>query len=205
MEEEIRKNLEELAKAYRQKIEVAKVPYDQFREQGGATADDAFKMVKEKFEKEFGFREETPVLAETPKPTLVVEKPRQLMLHVKESKELVRWAEGMWNVVVSDVVPDELPLGRVDSEGKPVINEVLRTTFQRNDGQTIEGISSRVFSTKSKLYHWYVAITKKIPEIGEDIDVGELIGKKCRIVVKDKMTKRGAVASQVVDALSAEE
>ncbi len=207
-ETEIEKNLEELAKAYDKKLEVAKAIYDDCRKQGGATAEDAFKITKEKFEQEFGFREETPIPAETPElkpaPATKPIKTRQLVLRVKESKELVHWDEGAWNTVVSGITSDEMPLGRIDSNGAPIINEVFRISFQRNDGQAIDGITSRIFSTKSKLYSWYSAILGREPAVGEDIDLNELVGRRCRIIVKNKATKRGGVASQVTDVLSAE-
>ncbi|GAI10259.1 unnamed protein product, partial [marine sediment metagenome] len=176
------KNLEEIATAYGKKPEVAKTIYDNCIKQGGATAEDALKLTKEKFEQEFGFREETPISTETsePEPALATTKPtktRQLVLRVRESKELVHWDEGAWNTVISGITPDEMPLGRIDSNGAPIINEVFRIAFQRNDGQAIDGITSRIFSTKSKLYSWYSAILGREPAVGEDIDLNELVGR----------------------------
>ncbi len=64
---------------------------------------------------------------------------------------------------------------------------------------TIQGVTTRRFTPRSKAYKWLSAIAGREFEVGEEIDFDEFIGQPCRIIVENKELRNGGEISRVVD------
>ena len=113
-----------------------------------------------------------------------IEEVEDFDVEVKESFELVRVDEDVYDAELTKLV--KLPNVTVEREGKEEIVDMLKWTFTTPDGIEIDGTSSVKFTPKSKAYGWATKLLGKEPEIGQSLGPKALVGKSCKIVVKDK-------------------
>lgn len=127
-----------------------------------------------------------------------IEEVEDFDVEVKESFELVRVDEDVYDGELTKLV--KLPNVKVEREGKEEIVDMLKWTFTTPDGIEIDGTSSVKFTPKSKAYAWATKLLGKEPEIGQSLGPKVLVGKACKIVVKDKKrmtTFQGKTEEQV--------
>ena len=105
-------------------------------------------------------------------------------LPVSESKkfEVPALADGVYNTTVKGV---GLKIGLTNAKGE--IFDALIWHFDIN-GQGIDGFTSSKLTTMSKAYSWVTAILGKTPELGKDFSMSVLVGKPCKVLVKNKGT-----------------
>ncbi len=119
----------------------------------------------------------------------------------KQEANLTRIEEGVYSAVFRGVEEREIETER----GK---RKVLVWTFEveTDDGAVeIQGLTSTKVSTgrtPSKAYNWLCAIAGKKFEPDEEIDVDELIGSECVVIVENKELGDTEV-SRVVDVKKA--
>ena len=105
-------------------------------------------------------------------------------IEVKESFELIRVDEDVYDADLTKLV--KLPSVKVEREGNVEEVDMLKWQFTTPDGIEIDGTSSCKFTPKSKAYGWATKLLGKEPEIGQALGPKQLVGKACKIVVKDK-------------------
>lgn len=113
-----------------------------------------------------------------------IEEVEDFDIEVKESFELVRVDEDVYDAELTKLV--KLPNVKVEREGKEEMVDMLKWTFTTPDGIEIDGTSSVKFTPKSKAYGWATKLLGKEPDIGQSLGPKALVGKSCKIVVKDK-------------------
>jgi hypothetical protein len=59
------------------------------------------------------------------------------------------------------------------------------------DGTQITGVSSLVMSPKAKAYDWYSALTGESPQLGDEIDLDSVIGRRVNLNVILEDTDNG--------------
>lgn len=86
--------------------------------------------------------------------------------------------------------------------------EMVRIDFMLSgddecDGRQVSGVASKRMSENTKLGRWVAAILGRVPEVGEEIAVKDLLNKECRVIVKHKANVDGTVFANVAQVLSA--
>lgn len=111
-----------------------------------------------------------------------------IMLKVKET-ESVMVPEGLYKATVKQI-----------EEGTGTFGDYLKFIFEISEGENKGVTKSSIASKKltrsksgkaSKLYDYVEAITKVTPTAGEDLDIEQLLGKPCQILVKNDKEKDG--------------
>ncbi len=108
---------------------------------------------------------------------------------------------GTYEAICTDLKPDEFPESQYDPY---VYRWTLETTeVLDSDGRGIEltAISSRKLTPNSKLTRWVNALLGHIPEIGGEIDLEEVVGKHCLMVVVMKPSASGTEFARVDDLI----
>ena len=113
-----------------------------------------------------------------------IEEIEDFNVEVKESFELVRVDEDVYDAELTKLV--KLPDVTVEREGGEEVVDMLKWTFTTPDGIEIDGTSSVKFTPKSKAFGWATKLLGKEPDIGQSLGPKALVGKACKIVVKDK-------------------
>ena len=75
-----------------------------------------------------------------------------------------------------------------DKEGKLVNSIAIPFEIQEGEykGKVIDGIASLRVTEKTKLGKWAKELGCQVPEIGQNFDTKELIGKSAKIIVKNR-------------------
>ena len=106
--------------------------------------------------------------------------------------------EGLYLAKLVEIRPDTI---MVRGEER----EVIRWRFvvlEEDDKPMVEGLTSNKMTTRSKAYKWASALLGYQPDVGEEIDTDELIGKYAIIKVENK-ERNGRVFSRVADVIKA--
>jgi len=123
-----------------------------------------------------------------------------LKLKVEESKT-GNWRaveEGLYLAKLVEVKPDTI---NVRGEER----EVIRWRFkilEEDDKPMVEGLTSMRMTTRSKAYKWATALLGRQLDVGEEVDLDELIGHYCIVKVENR-EKNGRVFSRVTDVIKA--
>ena len=99
--------------------------------------------------------------------------------------------EGMYPVELVEIKDIETDYG----DGWRWIFDVL----EEEEETLVSGITSQRMSEKSKSYGWASALLGKKPEIGDEIDLDELIGLRGNAELKTKELNDGTEVSNVVE------
>lgn len=79
----------------------------------------------------------------------------------------------------------------IDSDDEK--REVFEWNYKIVEGEykdtEINALSSQTFTTKSKAFQWYKAMTGNEPHVNDEIDLDDLIGSPVRITVKTDVKK----------------
>lgn len=110
---------------------------------------------------------------------------------VDEAAGLSLLDEGMYPVELVEIVDIETDYG----DGWRWIFDVL----EEEEETLVSGITSQRMSEKSKSYGWAAALLGKKPDIGDEIDLDELIGLRGNAELKTKELRDGTEVSNVVD------
>lgn len=110
---------------------------------------------------------------------------------VDEAAGLSLLDEGMYPVELVEIKDIETDYG----DGWRWIFDVL----EEEEETLVSGITSQRMSEKSKSYGWASALMGKKPEIGDEIDLDELIGLRGNAELKTKELNDGTEVSNVVD------
>lgn len=111
-----------------------------------------------------------------------------IILKVKET-ESVMIPEGLYKATVKQI-----------EEGTGNFGDYLKFIFEISEGEFMGVIKNTIASKKlttsksgksSKLYDIVEAINKEKPTANEDLDIEELLGKSCQILVKNDKEKDG--------------
>ena len=70
------------------------------------------------------------------------------------------------------------------------------------DGRQVSGVASRRMSENTKLGRWVAAILGRLPEVGEEVTVRDLIGKDCRVAIKHRTSPDGKTFANVTDVFA---
>jgi len=97
----------------------------------------------------------------------------------------------MYPVELVEIVDIETDYG----DGWRWIFDVL----EEEEETLVSGITSQRMSEKSKSYGWAAALLGKKPDIGDEIDLDELIGLRGNAELKTKELRDGTEVSNVVD------
>lgn len=71
------------------------------------------------------------------------------------------------------------------------------------DERRVSGIATKKLSEDTKLGRWVTAILGRMPAVGEEVTVEDLLHKHCRVVVGHKTSPNGKVFANVVQVLPA--
>ena len=71
------------------------------------------------------------------------------------------------------------------------------------DERRVSGIASKKLSEDTKLGRWVTAILGRMPAVGEEVTVEDLLHKHCRVVVGHKTSSNGKIFANVVRVLPA--
>ena len=110
---------------------------------------------------------------------------------VDEAAGLSLLDEGMYPVELVEIKDIETDYG----DGWRWIFDVL----EEEEETLVSGITSQRMSEKSKSYGWASALLGKKPEIGDEIDLDELIGLRGNAELKTKELNDGTEVSNVVE------
>lgn len=102
--------------------------------------------------------------------------------------------EGVYKAILKEI-----------KEGKGQFGEYLSFSFEISEGESKGNVLNSLASKKltksdtdknSKLFDFVKALTKIEPKLGESLDIEELVGKDCQILVRHKV-KDGTTYSQI--------
>jgi len=110
---------------------------------------------------------------------------------VDEAAGLSLLDEGMYPVELVEIKDIETDYG----DGWRWIFDVL----EEEEETLVSGITSQRMSEKSKSFAWASALMGKTPEVGDEIDLDELIGLRGNADLKTKELNDGTEVSNVVD------
>lgn len=110
---------------------------------------------------------------------------------VDEAAGLSLLDEGMYPVELVEIKDIETGYG----DGWRWIFDVL----EEEEETLVSGITSQRMSEKSKSYGWAAALLGKKPEIGDEIDLDELIGLRGNAELKTKELNDGTEVSNVIE------
>ena len=113
------------------------------------------------------------------------------VVEVEEAVGLSLLDEGMYPVELVEIKDIETDYGG----GWRWIFDVL----EEEEETLVSGITSQRMSEKSKSYGWASALLGKKPEIGDEIDLDELIGLRGNAELKTKELNDGTEVSNVVE------
>ncbi|MCK4329454.1 hypothetical protein KAX02_06390 [candidate division WOR-3 bacterium] len=113
------------------------------------------------------------------------------VVEVEEAVGLSLLDEGMYPVELVEIKDIETDYGG----GWRWIFDVL----EEEEETLVSGITSQRMSEKSKSYGWASALMGKKPEIGDEIDLDELIGLRGNAELKTKELRDGTEVSNVID------
>jgi hypothetical protein len=71
------------------------------------------------------------------------------------------------------------------------------------DGGKVTGLTPTAMMENSKKARWGAALLGRVPEIGENIKMKDVLNKRCRVVVVHKTDDKGQVFANVADVLPA--
>lgn len=106
--------------------------------------------------------------------------------------------EGLYIAKLVEVKPDTI---NVRGEERDIIRWRF-VILEEKDKPMVEGLTSTLFTTRSKAYKWASALLGYQPDVGEEIDTDELIGKYAIVKVENK-ERNGRVFSRVTDVIKA--
>lgn len=118
---------------------------------------------------------------------------------VKETEVSEPIKEGMYDALVKEI-----------DEGTGTFGDYLKISFEITAGEFKGVLKSSVASKKlsksksgkkSKLFEIVTAITGIAPEAGESLDIEKLIGKSCKILVKNGQEKDGITFQNVTEVM----
>lgn len=66
----------------------------------------------------------------------------------------------------------------------------------------VSGITSRRMSEKSKAFKWSSALLGEVPEVGDEVDLDDLIGMGAQVELKTGSLRDGTEVSNVIDVKS---
>ena len=69
------------------------------------------------------------------------------------------------------------------------------------DGEEVSGMCSDKIHENSKLGKWLIAITGKLPNVGDDIDDEEILLKPCRVEIKHTQKNEDTIFANVKTVL----
>jgi len=104
-------------------------------------------------------------------------------------------AEGEYDAEVSGVRDQD------GQHGPMVRAEFTLSTDDEFDGHRVSGLASMKLSEGTKLGRWVTAILGRMPAVGEEITVENLLRKRCRVVVGHKTNSDGKTFANVTDVL----
>lgn len=110
---------------------------------------------------------------------------------VDEAAGLSLLDEGMYPVELAEIKDIETEYG----DGWRWIFDVL----EEEEETLVSGITSQRMSEKSKSYAWASALLGKKPDIGDEIDIDELIGLRGNAELKTKELRDGTEVSNVIN------
>jgi len=102
-------------------------------------------------------------------------------------------AEGEHDATLIGIRRDEGPHGPIVR-----LDFVIGEGLEFEDRQ-VSGIASDRLSENTKLGRWVAAILGRVPNIGEEVGMGDLLNRPCRTVVKHKANQEGQTFANVVD------
>jgi hypothetical protein len=104
-------------------------------------------------------------------------------------------AEGTFDAEVTGVQD-------MDGQHGPMVRiEFKLATDDEGDDRRVTGLASKKLSENTKLGRWVEAILGRMPNVGEEITVYNLLHKHCRVVVKHKTNTDGKTFANVTDVL----
>ena len=105
-------------------------------------------------------------------------------------------AEGEYDAEVSGVRDQ-------DGQHGPMVRiEFTLSTDEEFDGHKVSGLASKRLSEGTKLGRWVAAILGRMPAIGEEVTIEDLLHKHCRVVVGHKTSSDGKTFANVLDVIS---
>lgn len=104
-------------------------------------------------------------------------------------------AEGEYDAEVSGI-------RNQDGQHGPMARiEFTLSADEEFDAHRVSGLASMKLSEGTKLGRWVAAILGRMPDIGEEVTIEDLLHKHCRVVVGHKVSSDGKVFANVVDVL----
>lgn len=123
------------------------------------------------------------------------------------TKVVVEGGGGNW--IETGNVPNGTYLARVKAIKDGTLRyrgeerEIWRWYFEILDenysGTTVEGITSRRFTTRSKAYKWWSSATGHKPRPGEEVELEDALGGIVQITVENRVSQSGRQYSRVTD------
>lgn len=113
---------------------------------------------------------------------------------------------------VSKPIPEGLYKAKVTTieEGTGGFGDYFKFIFEITEGEqkgvTRSAIASKKLSKSmsgsvSKLFGYFKALTKAEPKSGESVDIDQLIGKECHILVKNGKEKDGVMFQDITEVM----
>ncbi len=110
---------------------------------------------------------------------------------------------GTYAVMCTDIKPDYLENSQYDPNVYRFTLETTEVLDSDSRGIELTAISSRKLTPNSKLTRWVTALVGHIPEIGGEIDLEEVVGKHCLMVVVMRKSEQGGEFARVDDLIPA--
>lgn len=105
-------------------------------------------------------------------------------------------AEGEYDAVVSSVRDQ-------DGQHGPMVRiEFTLSSDDESDGQKVSGLATMKLSENTKLGRWVTAILGRMPAVGDEITIDDLLHKHCRVVIGHKTSADSKTFANVVDVLA---
>jgi hypothetical protein len=71
------------------------------------------------------------------------------------------------------------------------------------DGRKVTGLTPTTMAENTKKGRWIAALLGRVPAVGENITKGDVLNKRCRIVIVHKTDDKGQIFANVSDVLPA--
>jgi len=102
-----------------------------------------------------------------------------IKVKVEKSREFTEIDDGMYEAELVSVSTTDIP------EWGERWRWSFRVVLEEDEIVEVSGLTTTKFSTMSKAYKWFSALAGREPEIGEEVDLDELVGKKALIEIKN--------------------
>ncbi len=92
----------------------------------------------------------------------------------------------------------------MDDQHAPMVRlEFTLATDDEWDERRVSGLATKKLSENTKLGHSVTAILGRMPAVGEEITIEDLIHKHCHIIIKHKTSPESKVFANAVEVLPA--